>query len=76
MEIPWYSIGYHVLKKLVDWFGNINEDGSIKKDDGHLLNRALFLMTDLMENANSNVHRKAAFHNADLGYYMYVCTKI
>ena len=76
MEIPWYSIGYHVLKKLVDWFGNINDDGSIKKDDGHLLNRALFLMTDLMENANSNVHRKAAFHNADLGYYMYVCTKI
>jgi hypothetical protein len=74
-ERPWYSIGHGVLKIMIDWFGRGSGDGEIEEDDGNLSNRALYLMEDLMKNEQGNVYRRAAHHRADLGYYMYICTK-
>ena len=73
-ERPWYSTGHGVLKSLIDWFGSSRGDGDVE-DDGNLSNRALSLMEDMMKNEQGNAYRRAAHHRADLGYYMYVCTK-
>ena len=79
-ERSWYATGHFILECLVKFFGSrSNNDGrgtSDDDDDGDLSLRALHLMGDMVVNDNGNVHRKAAHRNADLGYYMYVCTKL
>ncbi len=68
-EKPWYSVGHSLLKSLIGWFGRSQDD------DGNLSNRALFLMEDMIVNEQGNAYRRAAHHRADMGYYMYICTK-
>ena len=74
-EQPWYSIGHGVLKKAIRWFGRHHKHGGVQDDDGNLSNRALYLMEDMIVNNRGNAYRRAAHRRADLGYYMYICTK-
>ncbi|MGK3750583.1 MAG: hypothetical protein ACI8RD_002883 [Bacillariaceae sp.] len=79
-ERPWYATGHGVLKNVIEWLGygfgkpagGRDDDDD---DDGNLSNRALSLMEDMMHNAQGNSHHKSARNRADLGYYMYICTK-
>ncbi len=72
-EKPWFAIGHSLLKSLVGWVGRQHRDDN--DDDGDLSNRALYLMEDMIVNERGNAYRRAAHNRADLGYYMYICTK-
>ena len=80
-ERPWYATGHGVLKNVIDWLGygfgkpNGGHDDDDDDDDGNLSNRAISLMEDMMQNARGNSHHKSARNRADLGYYVYICTK-
>ena len=74
-EKPWYSIGHSGLNKVIRWFGRHHKHEGKQDDDGNLSNRALYLMEDMIVNNQGNAYRRAAYRRADLGYYMYICTK-
>ena len=74
-ERHWYAIGHGLLKRLFDWFSRRHRDKNTQDDDGNLSDRALYLMEDMIVNNKGNAYRRAAHHRADLGYYMYICTK-